>query len=135
MARSLVLALLLVVIGSSSKTECRPLLFTPGADTPPVAGQPTEPVLKAADTDGSLLSGLAAVPLYVWRSVFSEQQGPVCPFYPSCSAYGKEAIESCGPVRGWLMASERYLRDHAWAAEDGYDVVGCRFADPVRWYW
>ena len=40
--------------------------------------------------------------------------GPCCRFYPSCSEYGKEALEKHGVMRGlWLML-KRLVKCHPW---------------------
>lgn len=48
--------------------------------------------------------------------------GPVCRYYPSCSAYGVTALERFGPLRGTWLTARRLLRCHPWAA-GGVDHV------------
>ncbi len=48
--------------------------------------------------------------------------GAHCRFYPSCSAFAKEAICTHGARRGGLMAVLRILKCHPWH-EGGYDPV------------
>jgi putative membrane protein insertion efficiency factor len=38
--------------------------------------------------------------------------GPCCRFYPSCSAYGREAVEKYGVLRGLSLALRRFLKCH-----------------------
>jgi putative membrane protein insertion efficiency factor len=45
-----------------------------------------------------------------------------CRFEPTCSAYGREAIERYGAPRGFALAAGRVLRCHPWAV-GGYDPV------------
>jgi len=45
-----------------------------------------------------------------------------CRFEPTCSAYGREAIERYGWPRGFGMAAGRILRCHPWA-KGGSDPV------------
>lgn len=45
-----------------------------------------------------------------------------CRFYPSCSAYGLEAVEKHGPVAGSWLALRRVCRCHPWN-EGGFDPV------------
>jgi len=37
------------------------------------------------------------------------RRGP-CPMYPSCSEYARQAMAKHGPVKGWLMATDRLMR-------------------------
>ena len=47
---------------------------------------------------------------------------PRCRFYPSCSAYGLEAVEVHGAARGSWLAVRRIARCHPWNA-GGIDHV------------
>ena len=51
----------------------------------------------------------AAIRFY--RNAISPLKPPVCRFYPTCSAYGLEAIEKYGAGRGsWLLVRRLYGR-------------------------
>ncbi|TLP80085.1 membrane protein insertion efficiency factor YidD [Nesterenkonia sphaerica] len=56
----------------------------------------------------------AAAPLlafiYLWRKVVSPLYGQVCSFYPSCSAYGLEAVTVHGLLKGSVLTAWRVLR-------------------------
>jgi putative membrane protein insertion efficiency factor len=55
--------------------------------------------------------------------------GANCRFFPSCSAYAKEAIAVHGAARGSLLAARRILRCNPWN-EGGLDPVPpCACAD------
>lgn len=45
-----------------------------------------------------------------WRTVVSPLYGPVCRFYPSCSAYALEAVTVHGAVRGSWLTVRRLVR-------------------------
>lgn len=40
--------------------------------------------------------------------------GGYCPFYPSCSQYGYEAVKKFGLIRGGFKTAWRILRCHPW---------------------
>ncbi len=48
--------------------------------------------------------------------------GPSCRFYPSCSHYAIEAIETHGSLRGVWLTVKRISRCHPWH-EGGFDPV------------
>jgi len=58
----------------------------------------------------------------VWRAVVSPWYGPVCRYYPSCSAYGLEAVELHGAIKGVGLAAWRILRCNPWS-RGGVDPV------------
>jgi len=58
----------------------------------------------------------------VYQRVISPLLPPVCRYYPSCSAYGYEAIASYGICRGTWLALRRLGRCHPFHP-GGYDPV------------
>ncbi|MBP3035673.1 membrane protein insertion efficiency factor YidD [Arthrobacter sp. zg-ZUI100] len=65
-----------------------------------------------------LLMGL----LMAYRKIISPLYGPVCRFFPSCSAYALEAVTVHGAVRGTWLAARRLVRCHPWN-DGGVDHV------------
>ena len=57
-----------------------------------------------------LLLGL----INAYRYLLSPLLGPSCRFYPTCSAYAAEAIDTHGAVRGSWLACKRILKCHPW---------------------
>jgi putative membrane protein insertion efficiency factor len=57
-----------------------------------------------------------------YQLVISPLLGPRCRFYPSCSQYAIEAIETHGASRGVWLTIKRISRCHPWH-EGGFDPV------------
>lgn len=65
-----------------------------------------------------LLIGL----LKLYRAIISPLYGPVCKYYPSCSAYALEAVTVHGAVKGTFLSTKRLASCHPWSL-GGYDPV------------
>lgn len=50
----------------------------------------------------------------VYRYALSPLLGDNCRFYPSCSHYAQEALESHGAIKGVWLSLRRLLRCHPW---------------------
>lgn len=57
-----------------------------------------------------------------YRKGISPLLPPSCRFYPTCSAYGLEAIQRYGAARGSWLTAKRILRCHPFC-RGGYDPV------------
>jgi hypothetical protein len=57
-----------------------------------------------------------------YQLVLSPMIGPSCRFYPSCSHYAIEAIETHGSLRGAWLTIKRISGCHPWH-EGGFDPV------------
>lgn len=65
--------------------------------------------------------------LLIWMIMFykkyiSPMKTTKCPYYPSCSDYGLEAIKKHGVIKGGLLAVWRILRCNPFS-KGGYDPV------------
>jgi putative membrane protein insertion efficiency factor len=58
----------------------------------------------------------------VWRAVISPLYGDVCKYYPSCSAYGLEALRVHGAIKGTYLMVNRIIRCNPWST-GGIDPV------------
>ncbi len=95
-----------------------------------------EPARQQAP-ERNLLSTLAVSPgillISFFQKVISPVDGASCDFYPTCSAYAKQAIQKHGLVIGLAMASERLCRIHS---PEGYEPVekhgSYYYYDPVE---
>ena len=57
-----------------------------------------------------------------YRKYISPMISTKCPYYPSCSQYGLEAVEKYGALKGGLLAAWRILRCNPFS-KGGYDPV------------
>ena len=49
-----------------------------------------------------------------YRYFLSPLLGPTCRFYPTCSEYAKEAIQTHGAICGSWLAVKRIAKCHPW---------------------
>ncbi|MDX1710769.1 MAG: membrane protein insertion efficiency factor YidD [Rhodovibrionaceae bacterium] len=88
---------------------------------------------KATSSVTGVLRGTAVfavlLPVRVYRLAISPYMPMSCRYWPSCSTYALQAVQSHGPLRGAWLALGRILRCHPWGGW-GYDPVpnadGCR---------
>ena len=57
-----------------------------------------------------------------YQKNISPYKGTKCPYIPSCSAYGLEAIQKHGAIKGGVLAAYRILRCNPFS-KGGYDPV------------
>jgi len=58
----------------------------------------------------------------IYQKYLSPLKGTKCPYFPSCSQYGLEAIEKHGVIKGTLLTSWRILRCNPFS-KGGFDPV------------
>ena len=68
------------------------------------------------------LARIVAVPVHVYRLVFSPWVGKNCRYHPTCSAYALEALQKHGALKGSWLAARRIARCHPWGGS-GIDNV------------
>jgi putative component of membrane protein insertase Oxa1/YidC/SpoIIIJ protein YidD len=88
-----------------------------------LAGQDVRPDhLNVANSDKEKKGDALLFPIRLYRDYISSADGDRCPSYPTCSQYCSEAIKKHGALLGWIMCSDRLMRD-------GRDEA--RLSDPV----
>ena len=70
----------------------------------------------------NLIGWIISLPIRFYRYFLSPLLPASCRFYPTCSAYGLEAIKSYGPFRGGWMTVRRIGRCNPFHP-GGYDPV------------
>lgn len=57
-----------------------------------------------------------------YKNYISPRKSTKCPYYPTCSDYGLEAVEKYGAVKGGFLALWRIIRCNPFS-RGGYDPV------------
>jgi uncharacterized protein len=78
-----------------------------------------------------LPAAIVVLLLRMWQFLVSPVYGQTCRFYPSCSSYALEAVDSHGLLRGGWLALRRLARCHPWNP-GGVDPVPPRERRPAR---
>lgn len=60
--------------------------------------------------------------ILLYQKYLSPMKRTKCPYFPSCSQYGLEAVEKYGALKGGLLAVWRILRCNPFS-KGGYDPV------------
>ncbi|MCB1191676.1 MAG: membrane protein insertion efficiency factor YidD [Leptospiraceae bacterium] len=63
----------------------------------------------------------------------TKYDGPKCPYYPSCSAYGKRAIRDHS-LMGFLMTMDRLFFRESGSYHQKYFVTPKRLSEHIRFY-
>ena len=90
------------------------------------------------------VKSLVLLILRIYQYAISPLLGRNCRFYPSCSAYAKDAIETHGLLGGSFLSIKRLLRCHPWhpggydpvpdCSADGHDAVSEESRSPLSAY-
>ncbi len=70
-----------------------------------------------------ILVFIIKMPIIIYRHTFSYFVGHNCRFYPTCSSYSLEAINSHGVLEGIILSIKRLARCHPWSNHSGVDPV------------
>lgn len=69
-----------------------------------------------------MIARVLKLPILFWRRFVSPWMPPACRFYPSCSAYALEALDTLSWHRALVLIFWRILRCNPFSA-GGYDPV------------
>jgi uncharacterized protein len=69
-----------------------------------------------------MLAKILIAMIRFYRRAISPLLPPSCRFYPTCSAYGLEAVQRYGGLRGSWLTIRRIFRCHPFC-RGGYDPV------------
>ena len=79
-------------------------------------------LIKIEKEDGIILKKILITLIKFYRKYLSPLKRTKCPYYPTCSTYGLEAIEKHGAIKGGALAAWRILRCNPFS-KGGYDPV------------
>jgi hypothetical protein len=75
-------------------------------------GQGVRPDYRNVTNDNKEKRGETLLsPIKFYQDYISRADGDRCPSYPSCSHYCSQAIKKHGAFLGWIMCSDRLMRD------------------------
>lgn len=80
----------------------------------------SQPPLKRQTVFDKLSTFPTQLLITFFQKVISPVDGPTCDFYPTCSAYARQALEKHGLLIGLTMANERANRNHS---PEGYELI------------
>ena len=69
-----------------------------------------------------MLKKILIFPVKLYKKYISPHLGDHCRYWPTCSEYMMQAIETHGAAKGLLLGSWRILRCNPWS-KGGYDPV------------
>jgi uncharacterized protein len=96
-------------------------------------GTMTHRHLGVSDPETSAVKLVFLGAIDVYRSRISPIQGQRCGFYPSCSAFGRQAVSEYGALQGVLMTADRLTRCNLFKepGPDYFLLPSSRLFDPV----
>lgn len=76
----------------------------------------------AVQAGGSVMKEIMIFMIRFYQKYISPMKRTKCPYIPTCSQYGLEAVQKYGALRGGLLALWRILRCNPFS-HGGYDPV------------
>ena len=73
-------------------------------------------------SENNNLKELLILLMQFYRAYISPMKTTTCPYFPTCSEYGLEAVEKYGALKGGLLAFWRIIRCNPFS-KGGYDPV------------
>lgn len=77
---------------------------------------------KARREESFMIKKILIKMIRLYQKYISPMKTTKCPYIPSCSQYGLEAIQKYGALKGGLLAAWRILRCNPFS-RGGYDPV------------
>ncbi|MBR1477257.1 MAG: membrane protein insertion efficiency factor YidD [Lachnospiraceae bacterium] len=81
-----------------------------------------EKYLISDSKTGDVAKSICLSGIRIYQRYLSPLKSTKCPYIPTCSAYGAEAVEKYGAVRGSALALYRIIRCNP-LSKGGYDPV------------
>ena len=72
--------------------------------------------------DGIVFKSILIFLIKFYRKYISQMKSTKCPYCPTCSEYGLQAVQKYGAIKGGLLAAWRILRCNPFS-KGGYDPV------------
>lgn len=98
---------------------------------PPAAGHRHTAVHREPATSVVRIVFVGAIDFY--RQIISPTSGARCGFSPTCSAFGRQAVQEYGPIQGVMMTADRLTRCNVFKepGQDYFLLPNNRLFDPV----
>jgi putative component of membrane protein insertase Oxa1/YidC/SpoIIIJ protein YidD len=77
---------------------------------------------------------VAGMVFSAYKFLVSDQDGPRCPFTPSCAEFALQAWNTLGPIRGVLLTADRLTRDTNLSKDGLYPLRNHHYDDPLERY-
>ena len=82
----------------------------------------TESLKTNRKEDGIILKKFLIYLIKFYQKYLSPLKSTKCPYFPTCSCYGLEAVQKYGAIKGGTLAAWRIIRCNPFS-KGGYDPV------------